>query len=117
MPQPTFHLLLAHEVLDRWNGAGPFDTHDSANRNAFFHGAIGPDMGFFPGTNRLISELAHTSLAGELTRQLAAHARTETTLAFAYGWATHIVAMPSSILTSMRQPHDWKAAPSPTEPA
>lgn len=92
MPQPTFHLLLAHEVLARWNGTAPFATHTPANRNAFLHGAIGPDMGFFPGANRLISELAHTDRAGDLTSGLAQHARNETELAFAYGWATHIVA-------------------------
>lgn len=92
MPQPTFHMLLAHEVLDRWNGAAPFATTATASRNAFLHGAIGPDMGFFPGANRLISELAHTDRAGDLTSGLAEHARSDVELAYAYGWATHIVA-------------------------
>lgn len=91
MPQPTFHLLLATEALDRMAAGAPFDCSDADNRNAFLHGAIGPDMGFFPGGTRLISDLAHAQGTGDLIRAIIHGANTPRLVAFAHGWATHIL--------------------------
>lgn len=95
MPQPGLHLLLARETLDRWAGApatAPFDAADDALANAFLHGALGPDMGFFPGGPQPLSELLHESGSGSMTRALLAHARTPAQTAYAWGWLTHVIA-------------------------
>lgn len=92
MPQPTFHMMLASQLLDGFADHAPFDAQHACNRNAFLHGSIGPDMGFFPGANRLISQLAHATRTGDLVRALAENALTERQLAFTYGWVTHLIA-------------------------
>ena len=94
MPQPSLHLALAETVLQDWRSQparAPFPPANPRCRTAFLHGAIGPDMGFFPGVPRLISELAHHSRTGELPQALLAHARSEVETAYALGWASHIL--------------------------
>ena len=77
MPGVAVHFVLADRVLSRWRGDGvegasslpPFDVSDPASLNAFYHGAVGPDLGYFPGGHRLLSDLAHcvrpAQVAGE----------------------------------------------------
>ncbi|HYR08185.1 MAG TPA: zinc dependent phospholipase C family protein, partial [Longimicrobium sp.] len=61
-------------------------------RNAFLHGALGPDMGYFPGADPLLAELAHHARTGAFCRALVGEARTDEARAFAWGWVTHVLA-------------------------
>lgn len=94
MPCATIHLLLADRVLDDWRRApasAPLDLTRSEIRAAFLHGALAPDMGFIPGVERFVSELAHYVRPAALTRALKDLAETAMDDAFAWGWATHVL--------------------------
>jgi hypothetical protein len=94
MPGITLHFVLANRVLQRWGASAegpPFDPDDPKARNAFYHGAIGPDFGYLPGGHRPLSELAHGVRTGALTGRLIRSARTATERAFAWGWLTHVL--------------------------
>ncbi len=95
MPCASVHLLLAGRVLDAWTRApstAPFRVGTSEIRRAFLSGALAPDAGFVPGTDRGLSELAHYVRPGDLARAILGHARTQEERAFALGWATHVLA-------------------------
>lgn len=95
MPSVTIHMILAHRVLDVWEAGrsdAPFPTRDPVLRSAFCQGAVGPDLGYFPGGFRPFSELAHYLSSADLSRRLAATARTPIQVAFARGWLTHVLA-------------------------
>lgn len=95
MPGVTLHFVLADRVLQRWRdgaAAPPFDTREPCALNAFFHGAVGPDLGYFPGGDRLLSDLAHCVRTGELVRALIRSAVSAQERAFAWGWLTHVLA-------------------------
>jgi hypothetical protein len=95
MPSVTLHLALADRVLERWLDApqeAPFDPNDSTHTNAFFQGAFGPDLGYFPGGRKLLSELSHLVRSGDLTRALVRGARTSVERAYSWGWVTHVIA-------------------------
>lgn len=93
MPNFALHTLLASRVVERWShGAAPFDPSDPVSRNAYFHGAIGPDMGMYPGGDPLLSGLVHRMRSGQLTRTLIETARSDAERAFAWGWLTHVLA-------------------------
>ena len=95
MPSVTLHLVLADRVLERWLDAphrAPFDPHNATFLNAFYQGAIGPDLGYFPGGYKLLSELSHLVRSGELTKILVRSARTPLERAFSWGWVTHVLA-------------------------
>jgi hypothetical protein len=95
MPGIVLHFLVAEKTLDRWVRSSeppPFDPDDPSAVNAFFHGAVGPDLGYFPGGDRFLSDLAHCHKTGHLTRSLISRARTDTERAFAWGWLTHVLA-------------------------
>jgi hypothetical protein len=96
MPHFALHMHLASRVLEGWRGGTlslpcPFDVEDPTAANAFYHGAIGPDMGFFPGGEHLLSQAAHVVRSGDLARTLMGTAATPTQRAFAYGWMTHML--------------------------
>lgn len=94
MPCATIHLLLAGRMLDDWRahpGRAPFPASRPEAARAFLHGALAPDMGFVPGTDRLVSEAAHYLAPADLSRGLIASAGTIEEIAFAWGWATHVV--------------------------
>ena len=94
MPGVTLHFVLAQRTVAHWRVSGsraPFDIDDPAQLNAFHHGAIGPDIGYIPGGDRVISELAHCVRTGSLTRALVETARTPIERAFAWGWVTHVI--------------------------
>lgn len=94
MPCATIHMLTAGEVLRRWDerpGLAPFSVKRRALRRSFLLGAMGPDMGFVPGVDRFVSELAHYVDSAELARRLLAEAGNPAETAFAWGWATHHV--------------------------
>lgn len=95
MPGVALHFVLAHRILRRWRRSpshAPFDVDDGAALNAFFHGAVGPDLGYFPGGDRLLSDLAHCVRTGELARAIVRHAGPPQERAFAWGWLTHVLA-------------------------
>jgi hypothetical protein len=65
---------------------------DAAAVNAFRHGSLGPDMGLFPWSEKLISQLAHTNRTGVVARELVNAASTEIQRAFGWGWVSHVIA-------------------------
>ncbi len=94
MPCATIHLLLAERILTGWESApstAPVPVGRPEVRTAFLHGALAPDMGFIPGVDRFVSELAHYHSPAALTRALLGNARDVVDQAFAWGWATHVV--------------------------
>lgn len=94
MPNVTLHLVLADRVLERWERASreaPFDPADPGARNAFYQGSFGPDIGYFPGGDAFLSDLAHYVRAGDLTRTLVRSASTPRERAYALGWLTHVL--------------------------
>lgn len=94
MPCATIHMLTAGRVLASWRagpGSPPFPLDDPGLEETFLLGAMGPDMGFVPGVDRLMSELAHYVSTGVLTRTLLEEADSPRQRAFAWGWATHHV--------------------------
>lgn len=93
MPGAALHFQLAGGVLERWRAtpaAAPFEVTPQT-ANAFLHGALGPDMGYFPGAEPLLSRLAHAARTGALCRALVGRASTEAQAAFAWGWVTHVL--------------------------
>jgi hypothetical protein len=95
MPCATVHLVLADRVLERWRETprrAPFSPSSPEAVRAFMHGALAPDMGYVPGTDRLVSDLVHYLRPADFTRRLLEIARTEEEEAFAWGWATHVLA-------------------------
>jgi hypothetical protein len=94
MPGPALHVLFAGSVYREWQAApvaAPFEPGE-ATRNAFLHGALGPDMCYFPGADPLLAELAHHARTGVFCRALVHEARSELERAFAWGWVTHVLA-------------------------
>src|SRR5689334_15447416 len=62
MPGCAVHLLLATRVLARWRGGrseAPFAIADDGCRDAFYAGSMGPDVGYYPGCDHMLAELAH----------------------------------------------------------
>lgn len=94
MPCATIHLLIADRLVDEWRTGrlpSPIDVERPETRCAFLHGALAPDMGFLPGVDRFVSELAHYVRPLELTRALLSQARNAVEEAFAWGWASHVL--------------------------
>jgi len=94
MPCATIHLLLAERVLKDWEASpasAPVPVRFPEVRHAFLHGALAPDIGFIPGTDRFLSELAHYHSPADLSRALLRRARGMVDEAFAWGWATHVL--------------------------
>lgn len=93
MPGHCLHIELAQTLLedsDVWEA--PNWRRDAEAVNALYQGAIGPDMGYFPGADRLIGGLAHYVRTAELTRALTNDASTDIERAYALGWLTHVLA-------------------------
>jgi hypothetical protein len=80
--------------LDLWKASGsdfPVSAIDPDERCAFLLGSIGPDLGYLPGADRLLADLAHCVRPADLARGLIASATSRVELAFAWGWATHVL--------------------------
>ncbi len=93
MPGHGLHIELARTLLrdsDEW--AAPAWRHDPEAVSALYNGAIGPDMGYFPGADSLLSGLAHYVRTVAMVRTLRAQASTDVEEAFALGWLTHVLA-------------------------
>ena len=95
MPSLHVHRALAERTLERWAAEGEeiegYMPSCPASRNAFFAGAYGPDLGYFPGGDRVISDLAHCVRSGELTRCLLESAKSQVERCYAAGWLTHVL--------------------------
>jgi hypothetical protein len=94
LPNVTLHLVLADRALDEWRRRplhAPFPLDDPLAVQAFHQGAFGPDLGYFPGGHRFLSDLAHCVRSGDLARTLLSLARTSCERAFAWGWVTHVL--------------------------
>lgn len=87
MPGCGVHLLLARRIL-----AASGDSTSPAVRAALLAGSLAPDMGYFPGGDRFISDLAHYHRSGQLAQTILRSAQDEICRAFARGWATHVLA-------------------------
>ncbi len=95
MPGIIIHTLLGTQLLDRWRDSpalAPFPAGDPALRATFLAGCMGPDMGMYPGGKPLFSDLAHYVRTGELVRALLRESRSDAERAFAWGWASHVLA-------------------------
>ena len=93
MPCATIHLRLAGSAWTAWEDgrlAPPFSL-DAGTRDAFLHGSLAPDLGFVPGVERLVSDLAHYHRPADLARAVMAEAGTEREHAFAWGWVAHVL--------------------------
>lgn len=94
MPCATLHMIVAARVLEDWRKApcrAPVAMDRPGTVEAFLHGAMAPDMGFIPGSDRLVSEAAHYLRPGDLTRRLVEGAQGPLEEAFAWGWANHVL--------------------------
>ena len=87
MPGCGIHLIIAARVLD-----SSANSMDRVTRLAFLFGAVAPDMGYFPGGDKFTSDLAHYVRSGQLTRALVRSAGDAPAMAFARGWAIHVLA-------------------------
>jgi len=95
VPNVTVHLLLAERTLESWAlepDSAPFDLAELRQIQAFQQGALGPDLGYFPGGHAFLSDLSHLVRSGDLTRELLSRDRTPLERAFAWGWLTHVLA-------------------------
>lgn len=90
MPGPLIHTHIAEEVFK--NLKEVLDIESQRIRSVFIQGTLAPDMGVFPGSEPIISDLAHFYLTGDLVNNLISEAEREEEKAFAWGWATHHIA-------------------------
>jgi hypothetical protein len=94
MPGCAVHLELARRVLEAWgnrSGDAPFPLGDPVCRRAFFFGSLAPDLGYFPGGEGLLADLAHCVRPAHLARNLINSAENELERALAWGWVTHVL--------------------------
>ena len=93
MPGHALHLAIASDFLsalpavkaERWR-------QDPNTVRALYQGALAPDMGYFLGGDRLITDLSHYVEPTKLARSLVDLASTQEEQAFAWGWVTHVIA-------------------------
>ena len=94
MPGCAVHLELARRVLVAWEARpddAPFPIGHPASRCTFLFGSLGPDLGYFPGGDALLADLAHCVARAHLTRNLIDSAETDLERALAWGWVTHVL--------------------------
>jgi len=95
LPAVTLHQILADqalpEILGRPDGPNK-PVWGERELAAYRLGSVGPDLGYFPGGDRFLSDLAHTVQTTDLTRALLRGARSTVQRAFALGWLVHVLA-------------------------
>lgn len=91
MPGPAVHLHLVQETMEHWErtDTAPVDLDDPVVPAALRAGAVAPDMGYYPGAQPFIADLAHYLRSGELARNLMAEAFFPVEQAFVWGWVSH----------------------------
>ena len=80
------HLLLAQQALSRLAA----EAHVSWDPASFNAGVLGPDIGYFPGGPRVLSNAVHESHTADLVRSLHQLASDPAEAAFAAGWSLHV---------------------------
>ncbi|CAN5828130.1 hypothetical protein BH23GEM6_BH23GEM6_22060 [soil metagenome] len=95
MPNSGLHLSYALSALDIWSrnrSNAPFPVDDQRAADLFIYGSVAPDIGFFPGTRRDFSELAHRNGGAGLIRLLRRSAITPAQRGYMCGWVAHLLA-------------------------
>ncbi len=95
MPGCAVHLEIADRLVRGWDerpDGQPFAVDDPACRRAFLFGSLGPDLGYFPGGDGLLADLAHCVRSSQLARNLLKAAVDDAGRALAWGWITHVLA-------------------------
>ena len=82
-----FHLRLAERALPMVFTASEITDEVKA---AFAAGAVGPDIGFFPGGPFAFSHRVHLERCGDFLRHLCEKAQNDEERAFAAGWGLHV---------------------------
>jgi len=89
MAGPITHTYVARELLAHARKSSSAQGDWVNYEKALILGALGPDLGLFPGGLPLLSNLAHYHKTGSLTMALLSHAATGPEKAFAIGWLSH----------------------------
>jgi len=89
MAGPITHTYVARELLARARQSSASKEDWVNYEKALILGALGPDIGLFPGGLPLLSNLAHYHKTGSLTMALLSHATSGAEKAFAIGWLSH----------------------------
>jgi hypothetical protein len=95
MPNSGLHLSYALSALEIWKrrpSKAPFPVDDKRAVDLFIYGSVAPDIGFFPGTPRDFSELAHRDGGAGVIRLLHRHASTPAQRGYLCGWVAHLLA-------------------------
>lgn len=93
MPGHAVHIDVARSFLTALPEAEASAWTDNPDvLNALFHGALDPDMGYFPAGDPLVTDLSHYVKTADLIRTFVRLAETPTERAYAWGWVTHFVA-------------------------
>ena len=92
MPGPSLHLHLIDSTMGLWrrSGSAPVELSAPGVMAAMRFGAVAPDMGYYPGAEALLADLAHYVRSGDLARAVLDEAETEKERAFAWGWVSHM---------------------------
>jgi hypothetical protein len=85
-----FHLWLARQAFSRIFPQWQQGSAERLTWKAFQAGSLAPDLGFFPGGPRRLSERIHHEFSGDFLRALRDEAEDEIDGAFAAGWALHL---------------------------
>lgn len=85
-----FHLLLARQAFSLIDPQSRQRSAETLRWRAFQAGSLAPDLGFFPGGPRRLSERIHHEYTGDFLRALGEEAEDEIDAAFAAGWALHL---------------------------
>ena len=85
-----FHLWLARQAFSKIDPPSQKSSADTLRWRAFQAGSLAPDLGFFPGGPRRLSERIHHENTGDFLRALREEAEDEIDSAFAAGWALHV---------------------------
>ena len=95
MPGLAVHSQIVNRLLRYWRvhkSITPFNAEDDCLCNAFMNGAIGPDMGYYPGGDPQLTDLAHYISTGQLVRAMITRSQTPLEIAFSFGWLSHVIA-------------------------
>src|SRR6187401_2090570 len=90
MPGIILHRQIARVLIEEIPALKVLES-DPQLLHEYYQGAIAPDMGVFPGTPAIISNLFHYHKTAELARNLLKAAPSEGGRVFALGWIGHLL--------------------------
>lgn len=91
MPGAALHFTLCTRLVGEQSGQEAIDVNRDERWQAFLSGAVGPDVGYFPGGETRLADLAHHLQPAPLALTLLGFASTPLQEAFAYGWISHVM--------------------------